>query len=511
MTNKDTALDGRVVAFGYVYLTAQNIISTFIGVLGYSFLTRSVSQVDVGALAGLTLLATFLQILSDLGLSSSLAKFVSELKGRGEGAASYLISAITFRGVIASTLSLLLLITSEWFSTLLFKTTTYSPAIRLLSLDLLLISLTPILNSFLLGAGRLKAIAFCGVASTSARWASITILLLKGLGVQGVVLGWIIGDLLGLALYSICVSKSEALGNLSIDFTKTISTLLKFSTPLYAASLVSFLYSYYDRAIILAFLPLSDLGVYDVASKVFSVLVAFATPLSSALFPYYGSAYGRSDHNSVSSTITRASKYSALIFAPLALGLFSLSKPVITLFAGQQYESGYTVLSTLSIFALVYTISPALSNLLLIYGKTLTILLLSLIPVAVSLSTIPLIWYLGLNGLALMKGLSILISFTLTLYVLSSVVKIRLDKPALTKIYTSSTIMTLTILLIEQTYYSKYLLPLYITLGAAIYIISLRLLKVIDEQDLNLLKQVFGAKLSAIITKALYHTTNKRS
>jgi ABC-type cobalamin transport system permease subunit len=110
-----------------------------------------------------------------------------------------------------------------------------------------------------------------------------------------------------------------------------------------------------------------------------------------------------------------------------------------------------------------------------------------------------------------MKGLSILISFTLTLYVLSGVVKIRLDKPALTKIYTSSTIMTIAILLIEQTYYSKYLLPLYITLGAAIYTLSLRLLKVIDEQDLNLLKQVFGAKLSTIITKALYHTTSKRS
>jgi O-antigen/teichoic acid export membrane protein len=298
MNNKDTALEGRVVAFGYFYLTAQNILSTIIGVLGYSFLTRSVSQVDVSALAGLTLLATFLQILSDPGLSSSLAKFVSELRDRDEGTASYLISAITFRGVIASTLSLLLLLIPEWFSTTLFKTTTYSPAIRLLSLDLLLISLTPLLSSFFLGAGRLKAIAFCGVASTSARWAAIVLLLLKGFGIQGVVLGWILGDLLALALYSISVSRSGALGNLAFNFTQIISKLLGFSIPLYAASLISFLYSYYDRTIILALLPLSDLGVYDVASKVLSVLVAFTTPPSSALFPYYGSAYGRSEHNS---------------------------------------------------------------------------------------------------------------------------------------------------------------------------------------------------------------------
>jgi hypothetical protein len=52
MSDGDVALDGRAVAFGYVYLTVQNILSTFIGVLGYSLFARSVSQVDVGATDG---------------------------------------------------------------------------------------------------------------------------------------------------------------------------------------------------------------------------------------------------------------------------------------------------------------------------------------------------------------------------------------------------------------------------------------------------------------------------
>jgi len=42
-------------------------------------------------------------------------------------------------------------------------------------------------------------------------------------------------------------------------------------------------------------------GVYDVVLKVFSVLVAFTALLSSALFPYYGSVYGRSEHNLMTS------------------------------------------------------------------------------------------------------------------------------------------------------------------------------------------------------------------
>jgi hypothetical protein len=68
---------------------------------------------------------------------------------------------------------------------------------------------------------------------------TITLFLLKGFGIQGVVLGRILGYLLGLALYSISVSRSGALVNLAFKFTQIISKLLRFSTPLYAASLVS--------------------------------------------------------------------------------------------------------------------------------------------------------------------------------------------------------------------------------------------------------------------------------
>jgi len=140
MSEIGAALDGRLVAFGYLYLTIQNILSTLIGVLGYAILTRSISQVDVGAIAGLTLLATLFQLLSDFGLSSSLAKFVSELKGRGEGSLSYLLSTLIFRFTIASSSSLFLPLFPDWFSTLLFKTTIYSQVIRFLSIDLLLLS-----------------------------------------------------------------------------------------------------------------------------------------------------------------------------------------------------------------------------------------------------------------------------------------------------------------------------------------------------------------------------------
>jgi O-antigen/teichoic acid export membrane protein len=51
------------------------------------------------------------------------------------------------------------------------------------------------------------------------------------------------------------------------------------------ASAVSFLYTWYDKALILAYLPLSDLGIYNTVYLAFTVLATIATALGSALLP----------------------------------------------------------------------------------------------------------------------------------------------------------------------------------------------------------------------------------
>ena len=183
----------RDVAFGYFYLTVQNVLCTVIGVLGYSFLARSVSQVDVGAVAGLALLASLFQLLSDFGLSSSLAKFVSELMGRGKNPSGYFLSAFVFRASLALVLSLLLFSFPDRFSVLLFKSASYSSSVRLLSFDVVLVSLASLLSGFLLGAGRLRVLACCGIASVSARWVAIVLFLLEGFGVWGLFWGGLWG------------------------------------------------------------------------------------------------------------------------------------------------------------------------------------------------------------------------------------------------------------------------------------------------------------------------------
>jgi PST family polysaccharide transporter len=501
---EQTELTAALVAKGSIYLTLQNILSTLIAVFGFAFMARMITQEEMGVIAGLTLLTSLAALVSDFGLNSSVLKHVSELRGKGENISNIVVSATTFRTVVCLIIASTLFVIAPNLSESLFKTNAYAYTIRLLSIDAVLLSISPLFNSVLLGAGKLRAIAVYGTASIIVRWLLITAFLLAGKGLDGILLGWIAGDTILLFMLAATVTKLVEFKKQTFQSARQqIPPLLRFASPLYLSSFVAFLYGWYDKALILAYLPLSDLGIYNTAYTAFSVLVTIASALGSALLPYYGMAYGKSDHQAITLGMKRASKYTMLAIFPLALGLLATSKPTLSLFAGPQYETGWTVLAVLSLFGLVYGIAPALSNLLLIYGKTKTILLLSFIPVVSSLALLPLIWISGLFGLAIMRGASIAFSFTLTAYFINKIVKIQIDKKTLTKTLTASTIMAATILILQQMSPDSHLLPLYILVGAATYIALIRALKVLNGEDIQLLRQVIGKRAAEYAARIL--------
>jgi O-antigen/teichoic acid export membrane protein len=215
-------------------------------------------------------------------------------------------------------------------------------------------------------------------------------------------------------------------------------------------------------------------------------------------------AYGKNDQQAISLGIKRASKYTMLTMFPLTLGLLATSEPTLTLFAGQQYETGWTTLAILALFGLVYGIAPALSYLLLIYGKTKTILLLSLTPVLSSLLMLPLIWTLGLT---VMRGASIAFSFIVSAYFVNKIVKIQINRKTLTRTLAASTTMAATILVLQQIFYDKNLLLPYVFLGAAIYITLIRISRTLDHEDYQLLKQIIGEKPAKYAMKILCDTS----
>jgi O-antigen/teichoic acid export membrane protein len=504
------SMEASEVASGSIYLTLQNVFTNLIGVFGLTYLARVITQEQMGMLTAITLVSSFVQLVFDFGLAASLPKFVSELKGKGEDVSAHILGALIIKIPATFLPCLVLFVFAGNVSSIFFGAADKYDLVRLATLDSFILAFAPVLNSILLGAGRMKKIAISGISSTIVRWLVILFLLMTGYGFYGTVIGWIIGDLVLLLLYTtasvrLLIREEKLLSN-SI---KLIPRILRFSWPLFVATIVTFLYTWYDRAIILAFLPLPDLGIYDVSYKAFTVLTSLATALGSALYPFYGMAYGKKDHDAIASGIKRASRYTAIIIFPLTLGLLSMANPVITLFAGQQYESGWSVLAILAGFGLVYGLLPAFTGLLVIYEKTKTFLILSLVSVITSLGLLPSLWIIGLNGLAVMRGVSLLVTLLLTIFFLSKIVSIEIDKQAVIKAFTSSALMAIVVLVAQQVRYSLVLFPVYVLIGVATYFAGIRFLKVLNESDVQLLEKIVGKGKTEILVKVLGYSKQK--
>jgi len=482
----------------------RNILSTLIGAFGVAFLARAITQEDMGTLTVLTLIASLIQLASNFGLSQTLAKYVAELKGRGEDYSAYFASSIIFNASAATIACLTLFLFSGDISSVLLKSSSLYMLVRLTAIDAFILAFKPMFNSLLLGVGQLKRMAACDIASTAARWASIVTLVFLGNGVNGAVMGWIIGDLCSVILYA---AASSSLIKLSSDLlSKSVSLiprLLSFSWPLLTASMVLFIYTWYDQALVIAFLPLESVGIYNVSRRAFAVLVGISMALGQSLFPYYGMTYGRKNHEAIRAAIKKASRYTMLIIFPLTLGLSSTAKPVITLFAGQQYESGWPVLAILSIFGLTYGISTVLRGLLVIYEKTKTVMLINIVSVASSLLVLPILGVLGLSGLAVMKGASMLLTLLLNIYFLSKIIRVEIDKEAFVKTLVSSAVMAIAVFFMQQVYYSKFLLPLYVFIGAAIYWAEIRALRILNRADIFLVTKMLGERNAVLIAKLM--------
>ena len=122
----ENELTAANVAVGSIYLTLQNILSTLIGVLGYAYLSRAVTQEEMGAIAGVTLLYSLVQTVVDLGINSSIAKFVSEDIGKGLDPSRHVVSALTLRLPLTIAAASSIAIFSQNISEALFKTAAYS-------------------------------------------------------------------------------------------------------------------------------------------------------------------------------------------------------------------------------------------------------------------------------------------------------------------------------------------------------------------------------------------------
>jgi len=496
-----TETDAARVAKGSAILVTQSLVTNAIGAVALAFIARMLTQTEMGVTVALTLILSIAQVLSDLGFSRGLTRFIAEYRGRN---ADYTL--ISFAGVLmkawtAGSVAIVCVLAAPWLSNFLLKSGEYTFLFQLVTINVLTFCMRVTINNLLLGVNRIREMAILNVVSAVIRQTFAVGLLAYGLGLVGVITGWILGGLAYVILSALIIVRNKYVRTHPVeDVVPYLRMLARFSWPLFLTSIVVFVYNWFDRALLLAYIPLSEVAVYYIALQAFSVLSFIPVALSNTLFPYYSEQHGRDEQQKIVAGVRGASRYISLLYAPLALGLVVTASPVITLFAGATYAKGGIILAVLSLFSAFTGLGAAFGGLLLVYNMTPRVLLINIASVGASLVTLPILLpALGATGMAIIKGTSMIVSFILIVIVLRTRIPIKFDKEAIWKSWSAAIVMFVIVWLVEQIYFSSYLLPVYILVGGATYAGSLRILKAVNKSDFQLIRNLMGKRVAPLV------------
>lgn len=499
------------VARGASYFMIQNFTISAAQIVSFAILARLITTSEMGILAVLNLVNAACLTFGTVSLQQAATRFVAEAHAKGEtGAAAVFYQSLRATFILAGLTGGGVFLASGLLAVRLVGALSYAIYFQVLALDIVIFTgLNPVLLSTMVGLQKFREAAGIGILGALIRQALIIALILVLRSFLGLAIAWVLSDLVLASAYGVYLFRY--LGAPRFDFP--LRKLVDYSWPLLASSGVSYVYSYFDSAVLLALVPLATLGVYNATLQAFNALYGVSNAITTTLFPAYSALQNVKQRESSSGAIRLASRYVCLTVVPLTLGLFATAKPALSLFVGRAYVTGSNPLMILTGTFAVTAIGIVLAPMLLARAHTRASSAITAASVVLSIATaLLLVPNYGMVGASTARALGMIASTALTILFLRSRMSLQLDIAMMVKTITASVVMSVVVLAVQIPLYSPYLLPLYIVIGAVTYLTALRLLKAVKEEDIDLIRRYFGHRFSfapRILSRILLPTVKR--
>jgi len=474
----------------------QTLATTVVGVVAFAFIARLISTSQMGLLAILSLILGLAQMIAPLALPNAIIKFVAEelAQGRKPNAAAVIYQSTLISVALAAIMAVACFLFSSQISAAL---STEPIVFQLLAFDIFVTAgLNQTLGSTLLGAQRFRDYSMILVTYGVVRQTLILTLLFLFHDFSWLVAAWLMSDLVSLLMMAVAVFRF--VGPPRLHFSP--GPLLRFSLPLMPGNSIGFAYNWYDRALLVPYVSLTQLGIYNATITAFGMVSAIPGGIATVLYPAYAEIQSVKGRVGLQDAIHVASRYVSFISVPLALGLMATAKPALSLFAGEPYESGSTALQIIALFFALTVLGNAFGNIFLLLGKTTAASATTAVGVAASLATaLILLPSFGINGAAASRGVGTLVGFALTLALVRREIRLSFDLEAFWKSLAAGAGMVIAVWLAHYAAYSRYLLLGYVMVGGLAYLAGLRLLRAIHPSDVQLVKQFLGKRYEPLI------------
>lgn len=484
------------VTRGVSYLVLQSVGTNVVIIVSFVVLARLISTQEMGIYAVLLLInASCVAFFT--WFPQAVVKFVAENISRGlrSVAAAVFYKALVANIVISAPVAAAIYVGAPLLSSHLSGNPALAPLFQILAFDTFIwAGLLPVLTAALLGLHMFRETATIGLVVEGVIRQMLIILLIVVLkNFAGLVIAWVISDAGTAVIYFVLTVR--ALGAPRFDFP--LLRLLRYYLPLEFLSITGYAQTWFDRALLLVFVPLATLGIYNAALTAFGVLTGVSNAMSNVLFPAYSSVQEKAEVRvELGRAIRLATRYSSLVLTPLGLGLLATARPALILFVGESYVAGYLPLAIFCGAFAITAFTVALGPAFLALEETKLFSSINGSSVIISLAVAYFLlpeW--GVLGAAAARAFAMILAAVLTIIFLRRKITLQLDLRTIARHLFAGGTMALVIIAVELVKYSKLLLPVYVLLGAVVYSILLRLLKTVDASDMYLLSRFLGKRL----------------
>lgn len=476
-------------------------VQLFSGMIFYVIVSRLFSTSGVGVVALFVAIIGLFNVVFSFGLGTAAQHFTSYNLGKGDyPSVRKTIYKIIGYGFALSILGFLALFAmSPLISSIFLHSDNYVGLVRALSIVLLGNILFGILNGAMLGIQNFRLSAILNVVIWALYYFGSLAMAVFLRSIDTIVIGWIIGVYLGVFLYLFIILRSVSQFK---GFGKAPAGgfLFRYSFPILFSGMISYGAAYADRFVVSGLMTLSSLGVYTYALLIGTAIGAIATPFTNILLPKMSEFYGRGKKEEVATYVKVSSTLLSSLYVPAALGISALAPLILLLLGGIKYLGATEALRIITISSAVFIENSILVQAVAATRKTRIFIYSSAASlfsnIVISIVLIP---RLGLSGAAIGFSSVYATSFVVVFLVARSEGLASFDITGITKVWLSAGVMYLAVsVVLYMTGQRLLLIPLYIALGVAVYIILARSLHVFERENKNLIISLFPENMKKI-------------
>jgi len=465
-------------ASGGVILTVGNFAHAAISAVGSIVVARLLGPTDYGIVSIALIYPTMFSGLTGLGLSAAIMRYASL------GDTSRALIALWLRAV-AGALSAAALIPLSPHLAASLQRPYLTPMIYVLTIYTFASSAVVTATAFFAGVNRYWDLVLAYIVEAVARLFSSVVLVLAGYGVYGAVWGFSIGYSLA-ALYAFVRLVSSA--NLKPNSASHILVdVLSYSLPLYVSRLIGLLHNQFNNILRAVYVTDAEVGNFQVVGNLLTPVNIVTGSLSTALFTTLPQLVN--EDSKFKGAVNIATRYVALVVAPIAVALALFSRQTVYLIYGSRYDLAPLYLSVMALSGLLAPFG-LVTMYLNIVGATKTTMYLSVAGMVVGL---PVTWIMlvryGMLGAVVASVVSSALSSVMSLIVVKRRFGVGLEVSRVVRYWLPSLVSGVLTYLAMRAVKGLWLA---LGVGVAVYLVLLLLLvaAMVSAEDLSNLADI---------------------